>query len=182
MDDTKVNGLWKVLSISITDKNSNTASYSYTSMDFSAGEFTFSGGAEIDTTAPEILIDTLEVQNKKVTSGDEVNIGLRVVDEETGVDSVYISYKKPLTDRTEQMTLWDSDGDGFFTCQKIIAETEEYGEWKLVSVGARNKQGNAITIYDINDSSMSEYENRADLSAGIFTVYGTSPDMEPPQN
>ena len=37
MDDTKVNGLWKVLSISITDKNSNTASYSYTSMDFSAG-------------------------------------------------------------------------------------------------------------------------------------------------
>ena len=50
-----------------------------------------------------------------------------------------------------------------------------------MSVGARNKQGNAITIYDINDSSMSEYENRADLSAGIFTVYGTSPDMEPPK-
>ena len=181
MDDTKVNGLWKVFSISVTDKNSNTASYSYTSMHFSAGAFTFSGGAEIDTTAPEILIDTLEVQNKKVTSGDEVNIGLRVVDEETGVDSVYISYKKPLTDRTEQMTLLDSDGDGFFTCQKIIAETEEYGEWKLVSVGARNEQGNAITIYDINDSSTSEDENRADLSAGTFTVYGTSPDMEPPK-
>lgn len=181
MDNTKVNGLWRILSISVTDKNSNMASYSHTSMDFSGGEFIFSGGAEIDATAPEILINTLEVKNKKVTSGEEVNISLRVVDKETEIDSVYLSYKKPLTGRTESMTLLDSDGDGLFTCKKVIAKTEEYGEWKLDSIGARNKQGNAITIYDISNSPTVGYENRADLSAGTFTVYGTTPDMEPPK-
>lgn len=55
--------------------------------------------SEPDVTAPEIDVDSLNVDVKSAGLGDKVKISLKVTDDESGVNNVYVFYSNPQTKR-----------------------------------------------------------------------------------
>ena len=57
--------------------------------------------SESDVTAPEIDVDSLNVDVKSAGLGDKVKISLKVTDDESGVNNVYVFYINPQTKQDE---------------------------------------------------------------------------------
>ena len=129
--------------------------------------------ANADETKPTIHVDTLHVSQTEATIGDTVTVSINVTDNVamSTNNRITIFYKMPQTGKNEYCTAdYNLETDRY---EKIftIDETFESGTWEIYGIWAIDEALNEISIYN---SEVTLITPNADLSAGDFTVYGTS--------
>ncbi len=135
---------------------------------------------EVDTTPPEIHIDTLTMTlpdgKDTVTIDDKIKLSVEVTDESeiTYVEAYYYNYA---VEKGKSFSFTYNAQSGKFECEKTIDNNVASGEWKLLRFSLRDNHDNYAYYYN---TSYSTNEPSSDLDAFNFTVVGTNPDIAPP--
>lgn len=105
--------------------------------------------SESDVTAPKIDVDSLNVDVKSAGLGDKVKISLKVTDDESGVDSVYVYYFDPQT-RWEYIRLKYNSVTGNYEGTMSITDSTVVGVWKINYICVKDKAGNSDILNKLN--------------------------------
>ena len=184
-------GIWKIGEIVISDNTSNNTQIWNTAngyngtdnngskyQDLSSGNFKISG-TTADVTPPVFKSFTMDKQNAIV--GDAINFTLDATDDMSGIKSIYIIYRTPVTNRSEFIYLHLTNG--IYVGSKTITSSDEEGTWKIGEIVISDNTSNNIQIwntangYNGTDNNGSKYQ---DLSSGNFKISGTTADITPP--
>ncbi len=135
---------------------------------------------EVDTTPPEIHIDTLTMTlpdgKDTVTIDDKIKLSVEVTDE-SEINYVEAYYYNYAVEKGESFSFTYNAQSGKFECEKTIDNNVASGEWKLLRFSLRDSNDNYGYYYN---TSYSTNEPSSDLDAFNFTVVGTNPDITPP--
>ncbi|MFK4480610.1 hypothetical protein, partial [Bacillus sp. RC206] len=148
-------GLWKISSLSIYDNVGNNITVGpYYGHDVSSAEFTVSG-SNPDVQAP--TFNSISVDKKEVKPGDRIKISIDAVDHESGIKTIALYYKTPITGKNEYVGIYYNSGTGRYEGTLTIPNTFEPGLWKISSLSIYDNVGNNITVspyygYDLSDA------------------------------
>ena len=132
--------------------------------------------AAADVTAPIVDVSTLRVSQKTATAGDTVKVSVKVTDE-TEINSVRISYRRPKTNNNTLVWLDYNAATGYYDGDIKIEENSEDGLWKIDYIYVSDKFYNSRQI---NNTNVSSYGENTDLSIADFEVMGTVADITAP--
>ena len=122
--------------------------------------------AAADVTAPIVDVSTLRVSQKTATAGDTVKVSVKVTDE-TEINSVRISYRRPKTNNNTLVWLDYNAATGYYDGDIKIEENSEDGLWKIDYIYVSDKFYNSRQI---NNTNVNSYGENADLSIADFEV------------
>ena len=122
--------------------------------------------AAADVTAPIVDVSTLGVSQKTATAGDTVKVSVKVTDE-TEINSVRISYRRPKTNNNTLVWLDYNAATGYYDGDIKIEENSEDGLWKIDYIYVSDKFYNSRQI---NNTNVNSYGENADLSIADFEV------------
>ncbi len=172
-------GEWKVSYVQLYDKKNNSVSVNRSLFDFTNIDLTVSGVTlpevveQTDKEAP-ILHDIL-VASQKVRSGEEIKVIANISDNESGVNSATVYYKKP-SGRTFSITLSKNSTTGKFEGSRTINQFQETGEWEISYVTMSDKANNSTSVKSYTDS-----ENKLqNFNHCTVEVTETTPDLQGP--
>ena len=182
IEENSEDGLWKIDYIYVSDKfynsrqinNTNVNSYGENA-DLSIADFEVMGTVA-DITAPIVDVSTLGVSQKTATAGDTVKVSVKVTDE-TEINSVRISYRRPKTNNNTLVWLDYNAATGYYDGDIKIEENSEDGLWKIDYIYVSDKFYNSRQI---NNTNVNSYGENADLSIADFEVMGTVADITAP--
>ena len=182
IEENSEDGLWKIDYIYVSDKfynsrqinNTNVSSYGENA-DLSIADFEVTGTVA-DITAPIVDVSTLKVSQKTATAGDTLKVSVKVTDE-TEINSVRISYRRPKTNNNTLVLLDYNATTGYYDGDIKIEENSEDGLWKIDYIYVSDKFYNSRQI---NNTNVSSYGENADLSIADFEVTGTVADITAP--
>ena len=185
IDSSIESGTWKLYLIGAVDVynneygvfNSNkvdTAPEGYPNVDLSAGDFTVD---EPETPTPQTdknppVIDdtsvaiTLPEGKTDVTTGDAVRFAVSATDD-TAIDVIIVHYYYKATNSYQAYELSYNNVSGKYEGDIIIGENVVGGKAVISKIYARDTLNNSIELYN---SALYDAENKADLSAGNFSV------------
>ncbi|MED3644682.1 Ig-like domain-containing protein [Caldifermentibacillus hisashii] len=170
--DGTENGTWQLDYVSIEDQGENKlnlydidSGVSLNKTDLSSGDFNVTGTTGADVTNP--VLKSIVTEPKESTVGDTVKISIKAEDTESGIKSVYISYKTPITQKTKGYLLTYNPETGNYEKTIDISDELERGTWQLDYVSIEDQGENKLNLYDI-DSGVSL--NKTDLSSGDFSI------------
>ena len=172
IEENSEDGLWKIDYIYVSDKfynsrqinNTNVNSYGENA-DLSIADFEVMGTVA-DITAPIVDVSTLGVSQKTATAGDTVKVSVKVTDE-TEINSVRISYRRPKTNNNTLVWLDYNAATGYYDGDIKIEENSEDGLWKIDYIYVSDKFYNSRQI---NNTNVNSYGENADLSIADFEV------------
>ena len=172
IEENSEDGLWKIDYIYVSDKfynsrqinNTNVSSYGENT-DLSIADFEVMGTVA-DITAPIVDVSTLGVSQKTATAGDTVKVSVKVTDE-TEINSVRISYRRPKTNNNTLVWLDYNATTGYYDGDIKIEENSEDGLWKIDYIYVSDKFYNSRQI---NNTNVNSYGENADLSIADFEV------------
>ena len=172
IEENSEDGLWKIDYIYVSDKfynsrqinNTNVSSYGENT-DLSIADFEVMGTVA-DITAPIVDVSTLGVSQKTATAGDTVKVSVKVTDE-TEINSVRISYRRPKTNNNTLVWLDYNAATGYYDGDIKIEENSEDGLWKIDYIYVSDKFYNSRQI---NNTNVNSYGENADLSIADFEV------------
>ncbi|OAK10247.1 hypothetical protein A6278_00615 [Bacillus wiedmannii] len=153
--DTFEPGLWKISSIYITDNANNELIVSPSrGYDLSGAEFRLSG-AKPDVQAP--TFNSISVDKKEVKPGDRIKISIDAVDNESGIWTIALYYKTPITGKNEYVGIYYNPGTGRYEGTLTIPDTFEPGLWKISSIYITDNANNELKVspsrgYDLSDA------------------------------
>ena len=122
--------------------------------------------AAADVTAPIVDVSTLRVSQKTATAGDTVKVSVKVTDE-TEINSVRISYRRPKTNNNTLVWLDYNATTGYYDGDIKIEENSEDGLWEIDYIYVSDKFYNSRQI---NNTNVNSYGENADLSIADFEV------------
>ena len=122
--------------------------------------------AAADVTAPIVDVSTLRVSQKTATAGDTVKVSVKVTDE-TEINSVRISYRRPKTNNNILVWLDYNATTGYYDGDIKIEENSEDGLWEIDYIYVSDKFYNSRQI---NNTNVNSYGENADLSIADFEV------------
>ena len=122
--------------------------------------------AAADVTAPIVDVSTLRVSQKTATAGDTVKVSVKVTDE-TEINSVRISYRRPKTNNNTLVWLDYNAATGYYDGDIKIEENSEDGLWEIDYIYVSDKFYNSRQI---NNTNVNSYGENADLSIADFEV------------
>ena len=122
--------------------------------------------AAADVTAPIVDVSTLGVSQKTATAGDTVKVSVKVTDE-TEINSVRISYRRPKTNNNILVWLDYNATTGYYDGDIKIEENSEDGLWEIDYIYVSDKFYNSRQI---NNTNVNSYGENADLSIADFEV------------
>lgn len=125
--------------------------------------------SESDVTAPEIDVDSLNVDVKSAGLGDKVKISLKVTDDESGVNNVYVFYINPQTKQDEAVILKYNSVTGNYEETLSITDSTVVGVWQVSFIYVTDKAGNLKTLS--NEKIKPYSSSKANLEAGDFEVF-----------
>ncbi|WP_423800720.1 OmpL47-type beta-barrel domain-containing protein [Neobacillus sp. SAB-20_R2A] len=176
-DPYDVPGIWSIGTIQLGDKLYNYYTYRngqtpsqddyYEVRDFSAYNIEVYGTVG-DLTAP--ALNGFSVSKTTIMQGEQVQLSADIVDDLSGVDHVYVSYKAPVGNVYRDVELtYNAETlkyEGIFGTNP----DDPAGTWPLYSVETVDKKGNFYTYYNSKeDSKGSTFEHR-DLSQNNILV------------
>ena len=172
IEENSEDGLWKIDYIYVSDKfynsrqinNTNVSSYGENA-DLSIADFEVTGTVA-DITAPIVDVSTLKVSQKTATAGDTLKVSVKVTDE-TEINSVRISYRRPKTNNNTLVLLDYNATTGYYDGDIKIEENSEDGLWKIDYIYVSDKFYNSRQI---NNTNVSSYGENTDLSIADFEV------------
>ena len=123
-------------------------------------------GTVADITAPIVDVSTLGVSQKTATAGDTVKVSVKVTDE-TEINSVRISYRRPKTNNNILVWLDYNEATGYYDGDIKIEENSEDGLWEIDYIYVSDKFYNSRQI---NNTNVNSYGENADLSIADFEV------------
>ena len=123
-------------------------------------------GTVADITAPIVDVSTLGVSQKTATAGDTVKVSVKVTDE-TEINSVRISYRRPKTNNNILVWLDYNATTGYYDGDIKIEENSEDGLWEIDYIYVSDKFYNSRQI---NNTNVNSYGENADLSIADFEV------------
>ena len=172
IEENSEDGLWKIDYIYVSDKfynsrqinNTNVSSYGENT-DLSIADFEVMGTVA-DITAPIVDVSTLGVSQKTATAGDTVKVSVKVTDE-TEINSVRISYRRPKTNNNILVWLDYNAATGYYDGDIKIEENSEDGLWEIDYIYVSDKFYNSRQI---NNTNVNSYGENADLSIADFEV------------
>ena len=146
---------------------------------------------DADVTPPEIDISSLKVTlpegKTEVTVGDSVTVSVKITDT-NDISYVYISYAYPGKMQTQTYDPKYNTETESYEMTIPITEDVPSGVCKIFNISARDRKDNYVELNNIEavetlypDIPAAFFQPQADLSAGDFTVYGTSADVAPPE-
>ena len=172
IEENSEDGLWEIDYIYVSDKfynsrqinNTNVSSYGENT-DLSIADFEVMGTVA-DITAPIVDVSTLGVSQKTATAGDTVKVSVKVTDE-TEINSVRISYRRPKTNNNILVWLDYNATTGYYDGDIKIEENSEDGLWEIDYIYVSDKFYNSRQI---NNTNVNSYGENADLSIADFEV------------
>lgn len=125
--------------------------------------------SEPDVTAPEIDVDSLNVDVKSAGLGDKVKISLKVTDDESGVNNVYVFYSNPQTKQDEAVILKYNSVTGNYEKTLSITDSTVVGVWQVSFIYVTDMDGNLKTLS--NEKIKPNSPSKANLEAGDYEVF-----------
>ncbi len=138
-------------------------------VDMSSGDFTVTGGTGDDTTAPNIMLDTISIDNKEIELNGYVTLSVKIEDD-SPIAYAELLYYNAASGCSSVAEYNESKGTYDF-----IMTSSVYGENEIAMIRAKDAYGNEKKYID---KSCAYWENaltdgdEADLSAGNFNVVG----------
>ncbi|WP_458363707.1 Ig-like domain-containing protein [Clostridium felsineum] len=169
VDGSFQSGNWKIDYIDTFDNASNRGTCMSPKYNLSNGDFTVYG-THTDVMPPVVDTTTLVVDKKEVTVGDTLNFKVKITDDMSGVTTVWIGMRKPITGQDIQYQMGYNQKSGMYECNVPVDGSFQSGNWKIDYIDTFDNASNRGTC-------MSPKYN---LSNGDFTVYGTHTDVMPP--
>lgn len=130
-----------------------------------------------DVTPPVIDMNSISINKKEVSSGEQVKVSFKATDSQSEVTSAYVNYITPIRNTSEYISLKYNSNTDAFEGTMTIGELEEEGLWKVYYIEAYDMVGNAAKIYDLR------YEYglgiKQDLSNLDFTVQADENTTKP---
>ncbi|MFL0268829.1 cell wall-binding repeat-containing protein [Candidatus Clostridium radicumherbarum] len=181
-------GTWKIEEIVLFDNANNITQVWNTAggfsgtdtstdkyQDLSYGNFNING-TSADVTSP--VFQSLTIDKQNATVGDTINFTVNATDDISGIKSIYITYRTPITNKVESIFL--SLKNGVYVGSKIITNSDEAGTWKIEEIVLFDNANNIMQVWNTasglsgTDTSTNKYQ---DLSYGNFNINGTSADV-----
>jgi hypothetical protein len=164
--DTTLPGTWFVGGVEIYDnKNNELYLERRDNEELGNADFTVENN-ELDYQPP--VIHSFSVDKKNVTHGQEVILSAEVTDDQSGVDSIYASYKNS-DGATFQKELLYNGETGKYEAKIFISPLFRLGNWSL----------NYLEAHDLSDNGIGMGKDEFnDLIDGNFTVI--EEDVTPP--
>ncbi|MFB5282829.1 Ig domain-containing protein [Peribacillus sp. Hz7] len=171
-------GEWVLSSIYMSDKDGN----SQTITNYIDGESNQKnldhckvtvGGTTIDSEAP--ILQEISVISQQIKANEKIEVRAEVTDNESGVSSVRVTYKKP-SGQLQSFYL-SKNAEGQFVGSVTIGQYEERGNRILTAVYLRDAVGNSKEITSYLDTN----NNVKDFTHCTVEVTGTTPDWEGPE-
>lgn len=167
-------GVWSVSSVYLDDKKDNSISIGQSLYDFSSLELEVSGVYEQSDKEPPIL-HNISIASQQGLPGQSVKVTADVTDNESGVSSVTVYYKKP-SGRQFSISLYKNASTGHYEGTKVINQYEELGEWKINYIYLIDNVSNSVRI-----ESYKDYNNiLRDFEHCTIEISGTTPDLQAP--
>ncbi|MEI4829875.1 Ig-like domain-containing protein [Bacillus sp. FJAT-53711] len=183
VDSNSHPGTWEISIINIFDNADNSVSIFNSnlyhgmsgSMDLSSGNFTVSGTSP-DTTKP--TFKSVTVNKNAAIAGDTIEVSIEAEDTESGVGSVKVYYKSPITQKGQSADLsYNPEINKYIGYIKIDKDFGS-GVWKIDNIFITDTAGNSLFV--ANSDLYHDTAVGKDLSGGNFAVSGTSPDTTKP--
>ncbi|WP_346962035.1 immunoglobulin-like domain-containing protein, partial [Clostridium sp.] len=133
--------------------------------------------AAADATPPTIDVSTLKVDKTEATVGGKVKLSFKATDKESGIKSIYVNYKKPITGDGYGVKMNYNTSEDIYEVYINVDNNTQNGVWKINYINLTDNNENRIDIWNSNVTSISP--NKEDLSAGNFTVIDDSDPVTP---
>lgn len=130
--------------------------------------------AAADATPPTMDISTLKVDKTEATVGEKVKISFKATDKESGIKSIYLYYKKPITEDNYSIQMNYNTQEDIYEGYIDVDNNTQNGVWKINHIDLTDNNDNVIYIW--NNNGTSSWPNTEDLSTGDFTVLD---DLDP---
>ncbi|WP_458124296.1 beta strand repeat-containing protein [Paenibacillus sp. Z3-2] len=171
-------GEWVLASVTARDRVGNSKTYtSYQDRNNKTVNFNnclvVVSGTTVDNEAP--VLHGISVTSRVVHPNEKIEVRAEVTDNESGVGTVRVTYKKP--DGSTSTIDLRKDATGQFVGSVTVGQYEERGLRTLTSVYLSDILGNSrtITSYTDNNNQLKTFEHCT------VEVTGTTPDWEGPE-
>ncbi|WP_226701020.1 Ig-like domain-containing protein [Priestia aryabhattai] len=121
--------------------------------------------AAVDVTKP--TLESVKIDKKEGKVGDTIHMQVKASDKESGIRSVYLNYKSPITGKYKYIRLMYNTSTKYYEGDLTIDESMEPGEWYVGSAEAYDNADNYTAIY-------------GPIEGSSFVVKGTNPDVTKP--
>ncbi|MEK4128740.1 Ig-like domain-containing protein [Solibacillus sp. FSL W8-0474] len=167
-------GVWSVSSVYLNDQKDNSISIGQSLYDFSSLDLEVSGvNEQSDKESP--ILHNISVVSQQGEPGQNIKITADVTDNESGVSSVIVYYKKP-SGRQFSISLYKNASTGQYEGSKVINQYEELGEWKIDYIYLIDNVSNSVSI-----KSYKDVDNiQRDFEHCTIEINGTTPDLQAP--
>ena len=131
---------------------------------------------EEDKDGPNINVESLEINKKKLLYGEILELSIEITDNMIDVPYACVTYEMPISKELKDIRLLKNESTGKFEGNIMVEDSFEKGTWKILLISTSDVKGNPTIMYN---SNMVDYMlQSADLSAGDFDVIGE--DTESP--
>jgi nitrogen regulatory protein PII len=171
-------GEWILTSVYVYDKNGNSKTITnYIDKENNQKNLDHCkvnvSGTTIDSEAP--ILHDISVSSQQVKANEKIEVRAKITDNESGVSTVTVTYKKP-NGNLQSFNLY-KNADGLFVGSVTIGQYEERGNRILASVYLSDAVGNNKKITSYLDTN----NNVKDFTHCTVEVTGTTPDWEGPE-
>ena len=133
-----------------------------------------------DIKAPVLDVESIKIDQREVKPGDTLNISARISDDISGIKSVYLYYKTPITGKLEDIIMQYNNETDRYEGSLYIEDSLEDGLWQINHIYMCDNSNNEVYIDNSNvNSSGKEVE---DLSKGDFEVVPDNNSTTPIQD
>ena len=176
VDEMMEAGEWKIDWIFVCDSKDNCDWVYNTKVnpynqgkDLSQGNFTIKGTeGTADYKAPEVRL--VKVDKNVAHPEENIKLSVEVVDELSAIQTVQVSYKKPMSQNSISLFLEYNSDTGLYESTIAVDEMMEAGEWKIDWIFVCDSKDNHDWVYN---TKINPYNQGKDLSQGNFTIKGT---------
>ncbi|GAB1766391.1 Ig-like domain-containing protein [Priestia megaterium] len=121
--------------------------------------------AAVDVTKP--TLESVKVDKKEGKLGDTIHMQVKASDKESGIRTVYLNYKSPITEKYKYIPLMYNDSTKYYEGDLTIDDSIEPGKWEVGYAEAYDNADNYTIMY-------------GPIEGSSFVVKGTNPDITKP--
>ncbi|MCP1450442.1 Ig-like domain-containing protein [Priestia megaterium] len=121
--------------------------------------------AAVDVTKP--TLESVKVDKKEGKLGDTIHMQVKASDKESGIRTVYLNYKSPITEKYKYIPLVYNDSTKYYEGDLTIDDSIEPGKWEVGYAEAYDNADNYTMMY-------------GPIEGSSFVVKGTKPDITKP--
>ncbi|MBU8854022.1 hypothetical protein BGM24_18755 [Bacillus sp. FJAT-26377] len=121
--------------------------------------------AAVDVTKP--TLESVKVDKKEGKLGDTIHMQVKASDKESGIRTVYLNYKSPITGKYKYIPLVYNDSTKYYEGDLTIDDSIEPGKWEVGYAEAYDNVDNYTIMY-------------GPIEGSSFIVKGTNPDITKP--